>query len=173
MRSTSAKHAKWCGETEVNQQLRSTTCGSVSSTVFVAGFVRLLFRGFSQLDVVPGAGTLAFAIRSGVNLILLLARIQGASKMPRIVQGSSVGYSLECHADRRVHAGKRVFRLCNMRSSEQTLSVSVPCSVCSRFLDLIGVVGSRNMFMQEALSHFTESFLTHSLYSSLLMLLFV
>ena len=35
----------------------------------------------------PGAGTLAFTIRSGVNLILLLARIQRARKVPRSVQG--------------------------------------------------------------------------------------
>jgi hypothetical protein len=34
-----------------------------------------------------GAGTLAFAIRSGVNLILLLARIQRVRKMSRSVKG--------------------------------------------------------------------------------------
>jgi len=34
----------------------------------------------------PGAGTLAFAIRSGVNFILLLARIQRIRKVPRFVE---------------------------------------------------------------------------------------
>lgn len=34
---------------------------------------------------VSGAGTLAFAIRSGVNLILLLARIQRVRNVPRFV----------------------------------------------------------------------------------------
>jgi hypothetical protein len=43
-------------------------------------------------------------------------------------------YSLECHAD-HVHAGRRVSRLYNMRSLEQTRSVLVPCSVCRRFSD--------------------------------------
>ena len=103
-----------------------------------ASQVLLLFCGFSQLDDVLGAGTLAFAIRSGVNLILLLARIQRARKMSRFVQGPSVGCSLECPTDRHVHAGKRVFRLCNMRSSEQTRSVLVPCSVCLRFSISLG-----------------------------------
>ena len=65
------------------------TYGSVLNTAFVGVFVRLPFFPVSnvELHVFPGAGTLAFAIRSGVNLILLLARIQGARQVPRCVQG--------------------------------------------------------------------------------------
>jgi hypothetical protein len=43
---------------------------------------------------VSGAGTLAFAIRSGINLILLLARTQRARNVSRSVRRVGV---LECH----------------------------------------------------------------------------
>ena len=58
--------------------------------VFVGVFVRpssfapSRFRA-NECPFVPGAGTLAFAIRSGVNLILLLARIQRIRNVPRFV----------------------------------------------------------------------------------------
>ena len=39
------------------------------------------------IHLFSGAGTLAFAIRSGVDLILLLARIQRIREVPRFVQG--------------------------------------------------------------------------------------
>ena len=83
-----------------------------------------------------GAGTLAFAIRSGVNLILLLARIQRVRKMPRFVQGCPA--TLICRTD-CLGSGRRVFRLYNTRSLGQTLSVSVPCSVRQMFLTISAV----------------------------------
>ena len=65
------------------------TYGSVSSMAFVGVSVRpssfLVSRG--GIHLFSGAGTLAFAIRSGVNLILLLARIQRIREVPRFVQG--------------------------------------------------------------------------------------
>jgi hypothetical protein len=61
---------------------------------FVAVFVRPSLCSFLNFmlkcecyTLIPGAGTLAFAIRSGINLILLLARIQRALKVPRFVHG--------------------------------------------------------------------------------------
>jgi len=56
----------------------------------VGVFVRpTLLHPDHQLNAlfISGAGTLAFAIRSGVNLILLLARIQRARNVPRFVKG--------------------------------------------------------------------------------------
>ena len=83
------KHEGWFGEIVVSRLLKSMTCGSVSSMVFVGVSVRpssfLVSRGGAHLF--SGAGTLAFAIRSGVNLILFLARIQRVREMSRFVQG--------------------------------------------------------------------------------------
>jgi hypothetical protein len=89
MRSVSEKHARWFGVIVVNRRSRFMTYGNVLNTVFVGVFVRrLLFLVLkAELHIFSGAGTLAFAIRSGVNLILLLARVQGFRKVPRCVQG--------------------------------------------------------------------------------------
>lgn len=88
-------------------------------------FQPLMFFSCPEMNApfFTGAGTLAFTIRSGVNLILLLARIR---KVPRFVQGHP---SAPQHRADRIHTGRRVFRSCNMRSLEQTLSVLVPCLV--------------------------------------------
>lgn len=65
------------------------TYGNVLNTAFVGVSVRHpLFLVFGvELHLFSGAGTLAFAIRSGVNLILLLARVQGFRQVPRCAQG--------------------------------------------------------------------------------------
>jgi hypothetical protein len=62
----------------------SRTRSSWGSSCVVALFASSWFRA-DECPFVPGAGTLAFAIRSGVNLILLLARIQRARNVPRSV----------------------------------------------------------------------------------------
>jgi hypothetical protein len=43
----------------------------------------------AELSLFAGAGTLAFAIRSGVNLILLFARVRGFRQVSRCAQGCS------------------------------------------------------------------------------------
>lgn len=86
MRSTSAKLEKWFGGIEVNRPSRFMISGSVSSTVLVGVSVCLPFLHIPsprELNGFSGAGTLAFAIRSGINLILLFARIRN---LPRFVQ---------------------------------------------------------------------------------------
>lgn len=55
------------------------------------------FFRFRFFVVVSGAGTLAFAIRSGVNLILLLARIQRARNVSTRSVRPVVGCLLERH----------------------------------------------------------------------------
>ena len=84
---------------------------------------------------VSGAGTLAFAIRSGVNLILPMARIQRARNVSRFVPTRTGRPVLERHTRFELiafRAGGRVFRSCCMRSLAKILSVSVLCSVRHR-----------------------------------------
>ena len=93
--------------------------------VFVAVSVRpgsfLFSRGGTQLF--SGAGTLAFAIRSGVNLILLLARIQRVRGMSRFVR------DIHFYAILIVFVQKDAY-FADINMPSLALSVSAPCLVC-------------------------------------------
>lgn len=61
-------------------------CLEHASRGFLSAYSSVLVHPISYTDVyIPGAGTLAFAIRSGVNLILLLTRIKS---IPRYVSAT-------------------------------------------------------------------------------------
>lgn len=79
------RHVRWYGVTAASPQSIFTTYMNVLFTVRGVPCVRFL-SSLSAICVVNrnfisiGAGTIAFAIRSGVNLVLLLARIKNLSK---------------------------------------------------------------------------------------------
>ena len=83
MRNTSEKQGRWYGETAANRLSISMTYTNVLFTARGAPSVRflsvVLYQNFIPCHYI-GAGAIAFAIRSGVNLILLLARIKNLSK---------------------------------------------------------------------------------------------
>lgn len=162
MRSTSAKLEKWFGGIEVNRPSRFMISGSVSSTVLVGVSVCLPFLHIPsprELNGFSGAGTLAFAIRSGINLILLFARIRN---LPRFVQPlPGLNLVLTQYSIRKArislmqHAvfGPDSFRFGAMLGSPKFL--------------LSPSWGSHFKAFQEALSHSIESFSMHFPCSSL------
>jgi len=83
MRNTFERHGRWYGEIAANRQSISMTYTNVLFMPRGVPFVRflsvVLYRSFISCHYI-GAGTIAFAIRSGVNLVLLLARIKNLSK---------------------------------------------------------------------------------------------
>lgn len=124
MRNTSKKHGRWYGETAANRQSISMTYTNVLFMACGAPFVRFLFVVLYQNHIpchYTGAGTIAFAIRSGVNLVLLLGRIKKLSKCVRIPCGRSH------HAQPYILLGKNVYLSYGMHSSDQILSAPLPC----------------------------------------------
>jgi hypothetical protein len=69
-----------------------------------------------------GAGTIAFAIRSGVNLVLLLGRIKKLSKSVCIPCSDA-----SHHTQTYILLGKSAYLSYGMHCSDQILSAPLPC----------------------------------------------
>jgi hypothetical protein len=135
MRNTSERHVRWYGETAANRQSISMTYTNALFMARGAPSVRflsvVLYRIFIPCHYV-GAGAFAFAMRSGVNLVLLLARIKKLSKCVYIPCSDASRLNLYPPREKRLslirHAlfGSDSFRASAMLGPYHTLRIYVP-----------------------------------------------